>query len=185
VDPTDPRAVRTREAIVAAAVEVISTVGIAATTMDGIARAAGVSRSTLYRHFPEFGELLFVTLDEIAPPSPPRAGTVEEQIHETVLGLGRALRDGPWGSIVGSVIERAAHDPAIRRYHARFTRARRTPLLALLRRATETGLLDAEVDPETVATRLVAPLYYCHLVLHRPMRDEEIRSHVRATLARR
>jgi AcrR family transcriptional regulator len=182
MDRADPRAVRTRRAIVDAAVEVISTVGISAASMDGIARAAGVSRSTLYRHFAEFGELLIVTLDEIAPAPAAASGTVREQIEQIVLGLGRALREGTWGSIIGSILERAERDPGVRRHHARFTTARRRPLIRLIHRAVNEGILDGDADPGTVATLLVAPLYYQHLVLHRPMTDVQIREHVEATL---
>ena len=182
MDPNDPRATRSREAIVRAAVEVISSVGIARATMDGIARQAGVSRSTLYRHFSDFGDLLFVALDEIAPASPPLAGTTRDQLEATLLGLGRALQSGPWGAIVASIIERAQHDPDVRRHHARFTQERRAPLVALVRRAVDERLITAEADADQVATLLAAPLYYRHLVLHRPMSDREIRAHLDSVL---
>ncbi len=43
---------RTTERIVQAAVELHGTVGPAATTMSAVAQRAGVTRATLYRHFP-------------------------------------------------------------------------------------------------------------------------------------
>jgi AcrR family transcriptional regulator len=47
----------TRERIVAATAELHEEVGPAATTVAEIARRAGVSRLTVYKHFPEFGDL--------------------------------------------------------------------------------------------------------------------------------
>ncbi|MFI5259380.1 MAG: TetR/AcrR family transcriptional regulator [Candidatus Limnocylindrales bacterium] len=43
---------RTRERITHAAVELHGTIGPAATTMSAVAERAGVTRATLYRHFP-------------------------------------------------------------------------------------------------------------------------------------
>jgi AcrR family transcriptional regulator len=44
---------RTRERIVEATVHLHGTIGFAATTVAGIAQQAGVTRLTVYRHFPE------------------------------------------------------------------------------------------------------------------------------------
>jgi AcrR family transcriptional regulator len=44
---------RTRERIVEAAVGLHGSVGPAATTMSAVAERAGVTRATLYRHFPD------------------------------------------------------------------------------------------------------------------------------------
>jgi len=48
---------RTRDRIVEATVRLHGTIGFAATTVAGIARQAGVTRLTVYRHFPEVEEL--------------------------------------------------------------------------------------------------------------------------------
>lgn len=185
MNPADPRAVRTRAAILDAAVRVLSDVGISAATMDGVAAAAGVSRSTLYRHFPTYAELLFAALERIAPAPPPPDGDPIDQVESAVLGLAGALREGPWGAMVGSILERAERDAEVRRYHAAFTAARRAPLVTALRALLEDGAPDhgEPTDPESVATALVAPLYYRHLVLHDPMDDAETVRHVRSTLA--
>jgi AcrR family transcriptional regulator len=48
---------RTRERIVDATVHLHETVGFAATTVAGIAEGAGVTRLTVYRHFPDVEDL--------------------------------------------------------------------------------------------------------------------------------
>lgn len=50
---------QTRAEIAAAAVELFSSAGFDATTMDDVATAAGVSRRTAYRHFASKDELIF------------------------------------------------------------------------------------------------------------------------------
>lgn len=48
---------KTRDRIVRATVSLHGTIGFAATTVAGIARQAGVTRLTVYRHFPEIEDL--------------------------------------------------------------------------------------------------------------------------------
>jgi AcrR family transcriptional regulator len=67
---------RTRERITHAAVELHGTIGPAATTMSAVADLAGVTRATLYRHFPN-EEALFTACSAdwlAANPRPDPAG---------------------------------------------------------------------------------------------------------------
>ena len=56
---------RKREAIVRAAVEEFRTAGYEATSMDRIAAAAGVSKRTVYNHFPSKDELFTLMLEHL------------------------------------------------------------------------------------------------------------------------
>ncbi|MDR1265970.1 MAG: TetR/AcrR family transcriptional regulator [Propionibacteriaceae bacterium] len=57
---------QTRREIAGAALGLFDTQGYKATTMEDVARAAGVSPRTVYRHFPTKAELVFGWLPEIA-----------------------------------------------------------------------------------------------------------------------
>jgi AcrR family transcriptional regulator len=63
---------RTRARITEAAIELHESVGPAATTMSAVAERAGITRATLYRHFPNEGALFTVCSAEwrSANPSP-------------------------------------------------------------------------------------------------------------------
>ena len=83
---------RTRERITHAAVELHGTIGPAATTMSAVAELAGVTRATLYRHFPT-EEALFTAcssdwLGANPPPDPSSWATVADPARrlETALG---------------------------------------------------------------------------------------------------
>ncbi|PTS76575.1 helix-turn-helix domain-containing protein, partial [Stenotrophomonas sp. HMWF023] len=56
---------RKREAIVRAAVEEFRSAGYEATSMDRIAAVAGVSKRTVYNHFPSKEELFALILEEL------------------------------------------------------------------------------------------------------------------------
>lgn len=56
--PQQTRAVQTRDALVAAAVDCLAEGGVAATATARVARRAGVSQGALFRHFPAKNDLL-------------------------------------------------------------------------------------------------------------------------------
>jgi len=49
----DPRARRSREAVLRAAVEELGAVGYGAFTVESVAARAGIAKSTFYRHWPD------------------------------------------------------------------------------------------------------------------------------------
>lgn len=91
---------QTRQRIIEAAVELHGTVGPAATTIAGIARRAGVTRLTVYRHFPD-DESIFAAcsahwLSGKVPPNPAAwAATADpvERLHAGLADLYRFYRE--------------------------------------------------------------------------------------------
>ena len=65
------RQAQTRQRIVAAAVELHSTVGPARTTISAIAERAGVQRQTVYAHFPDERSLLIACSAHVRASVPP------------------------------------------------------------------------------------------------------------------
>ena len=83
----------TRRKIVEAAVELHSTVGPAATSLSAVANEAGVSRPTLYSHFPDESALFRAcTLHNIAQDPPPDP-TAWRKIDNASERLRAALRE--------------------------------------------------------------------------------------------
>ena len=82
---------RTRERITHAAVELHGTIGPAATTMSAVAELAGVTRATLYRHFPNETALFTACSSDwlAANPRPDPVGWAA--IADPVSRLGAAL----------------------------------------------------------------------------------------------
>ena len=84
---------RTRERITRAAVGLHGTIGPAATTMSAVAELAGVTRATLYRHFPnEVALFTACSTDWLAAnPRPDPAGWAA--VADPVRRLGAALAE--------------------------------------------------------------------------------------------
>jgi AcrR family transcriptional regulator len=84
---------RTRARITRAAIELHGTIGPAATTMSAVAEQAGVTRATLYRHFPNEAALFSACSGEwrAANPAPDPAHWTD--ISDPYERLGKALAE--------------------------------------------------------------------------------------------
>jgi len=85
------KAAETREKIVKAAVRLHESVGPARTTLVAVAREAGVSRPTVYSHFPDEEDLLractFHWLQEDPPPDPTDWLAEDDPAERVLLAL--------------------------------------------------------------------------------------------------
>ena len=91
----------TRKRIVAAAVRLHGTVGPAATTISALAEEAGVTRLTVYRHFPDDRALFAACSQHWAsgqvlpdPEAWSRIGDPAQRLHTGLSDLYRFYRDG-------------------------------------------------------------------------------------------
>ena len=91
-----PRAQR-REQILAAATEAFARGGVAATSLEDIARQAGITRVILYRHFDSKSELYQAVLDRMC-------ARLDAHVEEPVGGFTDASIDG--------LLQAAAESPA-------------------------------------------------------------------------
>jgi AcrR family transcriptional regulator len=92
---------RTRQRIVEATVHLHGTAGPAATSFAAIAERAGVTRLTVYRHFPDETDLFAACsghwLAQHTPPRPDQWGEIEDPARRLRAGLAdiyRFYRDG-------------------------------------------------------------------------------------------
>jgi AcrR family transcriptional regulator len=90
-DAANPRVRRTRERILAAARELLSEVGPAGLTYSLLAERAGVTRQTLYRHWPARPALLLGLILEGVDGDYPEPGTEPGAVAAAWLA---SLRDG-------------------------------------------------------------------------------------------
>jgi TetR/AcrR family transcriptional regulator, regulator of autoinduction and epiphytic fitness len=93
----DPRRLRSRARLLAAATQLLSVGGIEAVTIDAVTRASQVARTTLYRHFGSSAELLAATFERLLPPvtPPPATGPLRERLIETLSRQAALLEDTP------------------------------------------------------------------------------------------
>jgi AcrR family transcriptional regulator len=159
----------TREKIVEAAERVIRTLGLARATTREIARAAGYSEATLYKHFRDKDELFLSVLRERLPPFiatierlPERAGqgTVRATLTEVARGaITFYAHSIPMaGSLFAEPTLLAGHREGLRRGGGG-PQWGNVLLAAYLRGEQRLGRVSAEIRPEAGAALLLGA---CH-----------------------
>lgn len=128
--------------------------GPGAVTMDGVASASGVAKTSIYRRHANRGELLTAVLSNaIGVPDVPRAGSVRDKIrfaleqvwHQMGVVLGR----GGLAAIVGN------SDPEFTGLFRAALRPHVDVLVSRIREDADAGLLRQDLDAEGVVSLMV------------------------------
>ncbi len=157
----------TRDRIVRAAMDLMYVKGVNATTLDEVRGAAGVSKSQLYRHFADKGELVRAVVAT-------RAHQVLEreqgylQRFRSFRALERwrdatvqrnALQQGAYGCALGSMAsELSDQDDQARMTLATYFAEWERLIAAGLRRMQDNGSLSPEADADELSIGLMAAL---------------------------
>lgn len=149
--------------VLTAALELLLSEGSGALTAQRLHQATGVSRSTIYRHWPTPTAVLGALI-EVAP-TPPRdfSGDLSADLHAEVDTLCNRLRDKPVGTFLQALTATAATDPAAVELRHRYVGDLLAPFHAVLRAA---GVRRTEA--EDVVAAVVSPLLVDALLLDRP-----------------
>lgn len=170
--PPEPtgRGVHARRRVMAAALEQLAEEGSAGFTMEAVARRAGASKATLYRHWPSASALLVDAMTTTFGTLPaPNTGAFRTDLV-ALLQMAAALLEGPrFPRLMAAVVDLAERDPALAGLHSTLTSSRRGPVLDVLRRGREIGEISQQADLEVLVDLLTAPFFYRRLIAHRPI----------------
>ncbi|GAA5013945.1 TetR/AcrR family transcriptional regulator [Actinopolymorpha pittospori] len=159
-----------RRRILRAALEVLDEHGLPGFTMEAVARRAGASKATLYRHWPTSGALMVDAMDATFEPFPvPDTGHVQTDVAQLLTAFVALLEETPFPRLLAAFIDAAERDPTLATLHADLTRRRREPILVALTRAREGGQLPSHLDPELATDLLTSPLFYRRFIAHQPI----------------
>ncbi|MFF7649569.1 TetR/AcrR family transcriptional regulator [Streptomyces sp. NPDC007983] len=156
-----PRSAATDAAIIEAALRLLeegSSVGTL--SIEGIARAAGVGKATVYRRWSNKNALMLDVLRSLEEPGPEPAGVSARDDLVTLLEFlrrrGLAKRDS---ALMRSVLAQAqAHRELWRAYEESVIEVRREMLRSVLRRGIAGGEIRADTDPELLADLFTGPM---------------------------
>jgi AcrR family transcriptional regulator len=170
-----PRSETARQAILAAAGDLMLSGGMAAATMDAIAARAGVSKATIYKWWPSRGAVaLEGFLDRVAGTlAIPERMSTQEALTWQLGALVRLFRDTTAGPLMRALVAQAQSDPDIARsLREQWLAPRRAVTLDILRSGVERGEIRADIDYEAVMDELFAPVYHRLFFGHSPLDDD-------------
>ncbi|MFC4105167.1 TetR/AcrR family transcriptional regulator [Micromonospora zhanjiangensis] len=168
--PPISRGAGARQRVLRAALEVLDADGLAGFTMEAVARRAGASKATIYRHWSGTGPLLIDAMDATFRPFPtPDTGRLATDVAQILGAFVTLLENAPFPRLLAAFIDAAERDPTLAALHADLTRRRREPLLVVLARARDRGELPPDADPELLTDLLTSPFFYRRFIAHRPV----------------
>jgi AcrR family transcriptional regulator len=158
-----------RQAVLDAAALLLARPDGAATSIEEIAKASGVSKHTIYRWWPSKGAVLLEAMVEEAreeaavPPAGAVAADLESYLAATFTAAERAA------PLLRSAMAEAQRDPRAAEGMRQFTAARREELRHLLQAGQSRGELPSDTDLDLLIDLVYGLLWYRILVGHAPL----------------
>ena len=158
---TDPRAIRSRQAMLRTARDILQREGPAAVTHQRVAREAGVGRATVYRHWARPEQLLLEAMGPLEMPffRDPRS-PVRPWLHAQLRRLADELAVPAIVASSATLMQGALVDPAVAERRDATVATLTRHLAAALNLAATTGELTDAAGAQDAAAILVGPLQY-------------------------
>ena len=170
-----PRSERAHNRVLGAALRLFAERGIDATSMDAIADESGVSKATIYKHWPSrtavaaeaFGQRMSSALQ--VPDTGSARGDLTTQVR-----LVSEFYASPAGTVFAQLLAASVTDAeAAHFFRTFFLAGRRQAIAELWQRAKERGEVRSDVDVEVAQDILFGPLIFRLLSGHAPLTEEQ------------
>ncbi|MDG6103995.1 TetR/AcrR family transcriptional regulator [Dactylosporangium aurantiacum] len=152
---------RSRAAVIATTLELLTERGVAATTIEAVAERSGVAKTTIYRHWPGQEDLVLEAFAAVLrPPADPDTGTLRGDLVALATGFAKALTNGPAAGLMLSLIDAAERQPAYAALHRREAQLRHDVILAVIVRGIVRHELPPATDPTEVLDLIAGPIFH-------------------------
>jgi AcrR family transcriptional regulator len=158
---TDPRAARSREAMLVAARELLVGEGPGAITHQRVAQQAGVGRATVYRHWPRPEQLLLEVMSGADLPFFKDPETpVRPWLHRQLRQMADELAVPAVAAVTLTLMQSALWDPKIAHQRDESLKTVIERIYAAVRSAVASGEVETDVGPADLSVMLVGPIVY-------------------------
>ncbi|MYV54514.1 TetR/AcrR family transcriptional regulator [Streptomyces sp. SID3212] len=158
---TDPRFLRSREAILNAARQLLLEGGPTAVTHAQVADRAGVGRATVYRHWPQAEPLLLEAMSGVPMPFLDRPTTpTREWLRRELTAIARQLELDDVRAVSTTLANAALWDEVMDQRRAQFAAILADRLASALDDAQARGEVVLGLPSREAAAMVIGPLYY-------------------------
>lgn len=161
-----------REAVLRAADDLLAEKGFAGVTIEGIAKAAGVAKQTVYRWWNSKTDVLMDAFlqDAADDLEPPDTGDLESDLRAHLRATARFLTADDAGTVYRALIGAAQHDSGLARtFRTRYLADQLARDQKPFVRAVARGQLAPDADTAALAEWLVGPVHYRAIVTGEPI----------------
>jgi AcrR family transcriptional regulator len=161
----DPRAERSRQAILEATRELLGEEGgVRALTVEAVAARSGVAKTTIYRRWRDkWGLALDAVMIDMLPrfADPVDVGDTRKELVTFINSIVKYLAAPPGGPAMQALVSEIATEPELARaYRERVVEPRRAQLEPVIHRGIARGDLRSDTDVRLVHEFLLGPVFY-------------------------
>ena len=113
------------------------------------------------------------------------SGSSRERVDRIVRHVAEVVGSSTFSTCIPALIDAAERDRGLRKFHRRFQREARQPLITLIAEGIAHGDFPAHTDPELAALALLGAIFYRRLMSSEPIDPERARALVDTVLGRR
>lgn len=149
--------------------------GFADLTFERVAKASGVSKTTLYKWWPSRGALAldgyFHAVEETL--AFPDTGDIRADLLTQLRAFARVMTETPGGRVLAELIGASQTDPDLATaYRKLYSSHRRRLAGERLQRAQELGQIRADTDVQVLVDQLWGAVYHRLLIPDEPVTDD-------------
>ena len=173
-----PRSAATTNAVLQSAYALMATTGLAATSIDAVARDSNVSKMTIYKWWPSREALLIdAFLHHASQMLPlPSTGTPANRLRRHASAYAEALQ-GEFGSVQLAVIsECISNTGSAEIFYERYLDFRRTATVEIIAAGQEDGSIGAAGAPEDLFDAIYGSLFYRYIFGIKPISAAYVRN---------
>ena len=157
----DKRVERSKAAVLAETYRQLTQSGISGVSIDEVSRVSGVSKTTIYRHWPSRSALLIDACSRLGTAyPPPETGTLRGDLKALVTSLAQQLEGANWATVYPSIIDASERDPEIARMQSMLHEGFMAPFGTVIERAKARGELPPNRPVSDLIAAIVGPLFY-------------------------
>jgi AcrR family transcriptional regulator len=182
-----PRSVETTNAILQSAYTLMATTGLAATSIDAVARHSNVSKMTIYKWWPSREALLIDAFLNHASVMLPLSGSGNPatRLRRHAAAYAEALL-GEFGRVQLAVIsECISKTGSAEIFYERYLWHRRTPIIEMIAAGQQDGSIGAVGAPEDLYDAIYGSLFYRYIFGIKPISPTHARNLVDTLLMTR
>lgn len=157
-----------------AAQQIIATDGVAACTVDEVARQSGVAKTTIYRHFGGSDGLVLAVVDGLINRAEvPDTGSLQGDLRIISRGYLRASRVHGTRQMFTWMLNRSMDDPEFAEAYRQVKFQSRGPTVIALQRAIARGEVSPELDLELAMHVVQGPFISKRIIENQEVTDVE------------
>jgi AcrR family transcriptional regulator len=157
----DKRTERSKALVIAGTYRQLSQSGLANVSIDEISRVSGVSKTTIYRHWPSRSALLIDACSRLGGAAAvPDTGSLRGDLHMLLSALAEQLQTASWSAVVPSIVDAAERDGDVRAMQIGWHKGLMSPFSAVVEQAKTRGEILAHADPHAMIAMTAGALFY-------------------------